>query len=586
MIHNNAIDPVLLSEFYHNWNNASHGEKASMLAEFSKKVGYSQASIYRKLIQIRKGLGVVAVAKGEARRERYTVAEKARRLREAMNLAALKFPEGRISNPIPTERAIEIGRSMGILKLDLSRSGYDRLLQESGLNRPSFEKKKAARRLTADFPGQVFVVDATPMNHFYMELDKSIKVLHLPKGDTHAGDILATRKLYKIWVYYLIDMYSGAFLCMPYAPEPRGPESKVGGENSEDWWKFLEFCFLPKTDLSSIQTSDDLKRLHHPLRKCPVEGVPHILFCDQGSGIGRNKLVANLVTRLGGEIRTHFPGNPSAKGIIESKIKVSKQTFETQIQRRFFKTIEDLQFYYLTWAHYLNNTRGNYQAFRDGLKGQTLRSINPQNIQDACFTGISRTTDSYGCVSIQGEKFFVGEEYHSVPVTLWMRPDWKGSRVYVCETPDEKLHTCVPGEGIKASFIEKRVHRKKTNDEHIQELVVEMSKNVSEVMLVGDILPPDEEPSNIVHLPTPRTPVETERLLCPEKFDSIASAKKWIMLQTGFTESFLPEDAQRHLDFALDAVYEAQHHIPRQIVEHTIGLLNLIQQKQRMEKSV
>jgi hypothetical protein len=167
-----------------------------------------------------------------------------------------------------------------------------------------------------------------------------------------------------------------------------------------------------------------------------------------------------------------------------------------------------------------------------------------------------------------------------------MRPDWKGSRVYVCETPDEKLHTCVPGEGIKASFIEKRVHRKKTNDEHIQELVVEMSKNVSEVMLVGDILPPDEEPSNIVHLPTPRTPVETERLLCPEKFDSIASAKKWIMLQTGFTESFLPEDAQRHLDFALDAVYEAQHHIPRQIVEHTIGLLNLIQQKQRMEKSV
>jgi len=378
------FDEFLLIEFATRLHGVdSKKEKGDVIQWFIERTGISRGTVYRIIEKIhnKEPFHNIAVAK-QTRKSRKSDIELAQEKRDILNISAIKFQQGTNAKPIPTERAIIIAESMGYIKQEkYSRSTVDRLLVKYRINAKHMKNRPFAHRLKADYPFHVVVVDATPLDLYYLNLDMKVERYDIPPGDKHLDDILKRESLRKIWVYFLVDMYSGAFLVMPFASLPKGADSKKSGENADDYYSLLKFCFLPKNNL--LSPLDDYPP---PLLDCPIEGQPDILFCDNGSGIGRSKLINNLCGNLGIKIVTHMPGNPSAKGAVEGRISAFKRSYESMINRNLIKDINQLIYFCLSWSHDHNKRSGAYNKWREGARDKPVIRLTEQSFKNASVT--------------------------------------------------------------------------------------------------------------------------------------------------------------------------------------------------------
>ena len=227
------FDEYLLIEFSGKLSAAeSRHDRRNAIEWFIERTGVSKGTAYKVRDKIQKGIPYIDVAKAtQKRKSRKNDLELQAEKRDALRVSAVKRRPGEDKKWIPTERAIEICEDMGLLaKGRYSRYRMDRILKTEGLNFRSAQHRKIAHEITADYPMHVLVVDATPIDHYYISLDrKVVRYDGLASGDKHLEDYLKRDKLSKVWVYYAVDMKTKAFLAMPFASLPKGATGKESG---------------------------------------------------------------------------------------------------------------------------------------------------------------------------------------------------------------------------------------------------------------------------------------------------------------------------------------------------------------------
>lgn len=571
-----VFDEHLVIEFARRMNQAqSRADKGEALRWFIGLTGVSKSTAYNALKKINSGISYGDVAKGkQVRKRRKNDIEIAREKQDAIIVSGIKRRAGEDKKWVPTERAIAIAESMDqIEKGKYTRSTMDRLMKKYELNSRSAKLRPTAQKLTAKHPGHVFVVDATPIDHYYLRLDRSIHRHDGPAGDKHLDDILEKEKLSKIWVYYLVDMYSHAFLAMPFASIPKGKRSKNPGENSDDWLTFLRWCFMPKHGVPSPLT--DRKA---PFKDCPVEGVPVVLFSDKGSGIGKSSLIKNMCNRMGARVVTHMPNNPSAKGLVEGRIGAFKRSFESQLNPRLITDINQLIYFYQAWAHYWNSTHGAYDLWQKGVKINPIRRITEQNFRDASVAHFIRVIDAYGCVSIDNEKWFVhwDEKYRGTKVSLYRPPVFEGEKRFIAELEDNTVIECI--EGVPEHDFENIKSYPISDGARNRAEAREQGKGTEKIMIIDDILPPDNKDENVVRMPSPAIPVETHSPVAPDTFENPGKAWKWILDQTGLFLGEISESNRALIQQGLNLAMKTYGHVPSELVISFSNLINLHKQ--------
>jgi hypothetical protein len=540
-----VFDEYLIVEFANRLHEAqTKKEKGEMIKWFIEKTGISKGYVYKIIEKLRRKESItnIAIAK-QNRKSRKNDIELAQEKSDMFTLAAIKCQQGADNKKIPTERAIEIAESMGYFKKGkYTRSRADRLLEKYKINSRHINNQAFAHQLKADYPGHVVAVDATPIDHYYLTLDRQVEPYYAPTGDKHLDDVLAKKNLSKIWVYYFVDMYSKAFIVMPFASLPKGINSKKSGENADDWYDFLKFCLLPKSNLIS-----PLSERKPPFLDCPVEGQPTILFCDQGSGIGGSKLIKNLCGNLGIKIVTHMPGHPSAKGIVEGRISAFKRSYESMINPDHIKDINHLIYFYQAWTDYHNQTSGAYDKWREGVKNMPIIRLTDQNFKDASVSYVYRVIDAYGCIAIDNKYFFVTED-----------ESWRGEKVQVYTSYaregglrysvllDKKIVLCIegkPGHGFEDVKLFQTSEGAKNREE-----VKTLSGQIKNRQIFEDMLPKQSD-KKVRHLPGKFTKKEIHTPLVQDKFYSVKNAFDWVLHQNGLFAEEIPD---KHIQTIID----------------------------------
>lgn len=584
MARGKIIDSDVLAVFGNRWLNASRAERGAIVQDFASTVRMSPSTAYVKLSRFKRGIDIreIAAAK-QTRKKRKHPQQIAIEKEHAKVIYAIKCMPGEGAKyGVSTEQCIRLAETSGQIPEGMyDRSKMDRLLREFGLSWKISQTRAAAYRLTAQYPGHVFVADATPMNHYYLRLDgqvKKILQLHLPDGDTHMDDILARENLYKIWVYFLVDMMSKTFVARAYAPEPR-PGRKNGGENAEDWINFLTWAFLPKHDLAPL-----VGGRRSPLHDCPLEGAPKILFADKGSGIGNSSLVQGLCSRLDVRVETHLPGNPSAKGIIESTIGGFKRSYESFLSRDVVRSLDDVNHFYQAWTAEKCRRSGRYAKWHEGVVGHPVFRVTEQDIANAYVSHIERVIDGYGCVSIDTEQWFVTpeERYQKERVSLYSPLSRTGTKRWVAETKDKVLFECQKGarehdfEDLK-SFPHSEGRRLKDETRLV-------AANIRSALTYDDMLPPEtDEEGNVRRFPARTRAVETHSAIAPDVFKTIEHARRWLLVQTGLLDDMIDPDDHETMQRGFDLALKTHGHIPGVMVIEFANILNKAQTEKRSE---
>jgi hypothetical protein len=557
-----VIDTLLFSEFLENYlSSTSRYEKKEIISIFAKKTGMSIRTIYRRIaLATNKSLSVATGFSKKPKQSRKSQALLDEEKRDATLLSSIKtLFATRGSYCLSTVRALSVAHEMKMIdEGKYTRSKMDTLLRYHELNYRAYQIPQAVMRITAKHPGHVFVVDASPMNQYYMNVNQKIKSLSLPRGDTHKDDILARDGLSKIWVYYCVDMFSGAYLCKAYAPKPKGKNSKNGGENSEDWVDFLEFCFLPKEGLAPLMPDKQ-----HPLEGCVVEGAPKIVFSDKGSGL-TSKATTNFLTNLGGiKVTHHLPEHPSAKGLVEGRIGSFKRSFEVLLQRRLISSLDEINHFYSSWSNHSCIESGYHDNFLNGLKDHKLIKVTPQNIIDARTDHVVRVVDGFGSISTEGKRYFTCENWRTKKVKIFRCLDNDGETRLKAQL-GEKIINCDPN-GDRSHDFEDIKSFPKSEAMLLREEANSLHKVIKDNLKLEHILPPKQK-EKIVRLPAPWEALETNTIVPPSHFLTIKAAKTFITDQTGLLMEEISEDLYSALETTLQTTLTNKSLIPTELL--------------------
>lgn len=567
----------LLMEFSKRYADAENkADKGEVVQWFMNETGVSLTTAYRVINRISSGAPFADVAGARQRRKkRKDDLQRARDASEMKKIISIKYISGQDKKKrIPTVYAIRMAESAGHVPAGkYNRSRVDRFAREQRLDHRSMKKEHVAWKLTAKYPTRVFVVDATPMDQYYIRLDGRIKRYDMPDGDTHRDDILARERLSKIWVYYGVDMHSKSFLAMPYAALPITAGARNPGESAETWLEFLKFFMLNKRDLQS-----PLESKPAPLLNCPIEGIPHILYCDRGSGIGKSNRVNSLCRKLGTQIITHLPGNPSAKGIVESRISAFKRSFETQFLPDKISNINELVYLYLAWGNWWCEQRGYYAAWQRGIVGHDIHRVTDETFRDANISHFIRTIDGFGCVDIDKQKWFVtwDEHYKKSKVKIYRPQTHDGEVRYMAELNDGTLIDCRQGMP-EHDFEDIKSHPKSAGQRNREDLT-QMTRQIKGTLIYDDMLPPSAD-EKLVRFPHSTRETEVHSPI-KDSFDSVKKAWNWILNQTALTMEDISPESYTPINKVLEISLEEHGYIPGETARLMSNLINKNKKKE------
>jgi len=214
----------------------------------------------------------------------------------------------------------------------------------------------------------------------------------------------------KLMRFALVDHYSGAFFIRYFY---------ATGERGVDMAEFLIEGWGARTPAREQKTN-----------KYPFRGVPDILVCDKGSAL-MSSLVKGLLEPLGVEVLDHMPGNPRAKGSVESLMWIWEQHFESRLSIQPAPDLETLNSWALDFCVRFNAEKkhSRHGSGRSGkwleIPADKLRLLPPDEV---CRELLStrpeeRTVRSNLCISYLGAEWRVSN------------PDLEGRRVSVSINP-------------------------------------------------------------------------------------------------------------------------------------------------------
>ncbi|MBN2134143.1 MAG: hypothetical protein JW737_00280 [Acidobacteria bacterium] len=303
------------AEFAKEFASLSHGERGEALARFCSVTGVSRQQAYRYLSKY----NVITSKQTRNDAGRCVVTRE-----QAAQIAAIKETSRRKTGSVtmPTTVALEIARENGILTEEVSAGYMNDVLRRYGLDSSTLSRSDGVTpemplERKSNWPTEWYLADVSVCLQYRFG-KKNQHLQFEPVTRFYGKDVsnYSNKKNYLLR-YVIVDHLTSNFYVRYYY---------AAGENGDDWIDFLLRAFFRKEEPLSY----------------PFEGVPHNLFTDKGSSIGKSAKVQNLMNALGIKHTTHMPGNPRAKSMSETYQNVWQQQFESRLALEPAKSPEEL----------------------------------------------------------------------------------------------------------------------------------------------------------------------------------------------------------------------------------------------------
>ena len=316
---------------------ARHGEKAAIVLKYSKILGVSDKTLYRRLQEASCSARKTRSDKGASCMDGKTL-----KVMSAMMFNSVRG-NGKQTMDIPTAKQI------------MTSQGYDVPVSDSRLSVLLKENSLDVRTLKQDAP--CIRMRSLHPNHVH-EVDPSLCLLYYaPDGTQHMirdeeayknKPFMEGKEKLKLWRYVLVDHTSGTIIHRYY---------QVAGENQLTLWEFLLYAWGKKANMS-------------------FHGLPEILIWDKGSA-NTSHAIANACRSLRVKTIPHSTENPRAKGSVENANNLVEKLFESRLKLQPVGSVEELNEYAEQWDMLYNAnllrgydsrlTRGSFRSARTDI---------------------------------------------------------------------------------------------------------------------------------------------------------------------------------------------------------------------------
>ena len=498
----------------------SKKEKGQIIHNWSGMLGVSKSQLYRKKneylggsqLNQRTDHGVARVNTPEIFR------------RDLMRIAGfLKTTGG------TTEESIKILCNKGLLDKQYALTTITRHLRDNKLNLKSYRAKKAnSVRLVSPYPNYCWMVDATVGNIYYIKNKNRLEFHDSITNDTsHKEDRIRKEGLEKVWVYFMVDHFSGMYDLIAFSGAHLG-------ENAHHWYRALSY-FLMKY------------------------GLPKYIYSDKGSGL-KSDMIQAMFQFFHIDFKTHLPGNPGAKGQIERMIGVHKRKFESLL-RGISERIESIDSYNMfmqAQAKDYNRLKGRDLLFRSNLKGLFMPEA--QQLRDSITLPDERTITKSGEFQYKNKLYHVSHELNKGDkVTIYQ--DYKGY-IFV-KTKDGQTYQAKP-EGVHKVIIhEKFKSYPKTKVTLQQEEATEEGKKIKKVLTLNDLMPKvtDINQTKIIQPPLKGKRPATQAITPQDKYQTNEEVWMFIVENTGFKRGRLTPDLVTRIEGVIQSSIRAYGYI-------------------------
>ncbi len=191
-----------------------------------------------------------------------------------------------------------------------------------------------------------------------------------------------------------MDLYSHAWYCRGYI---------VPGESATVWTRFI---------MDAMETKPGIA----------FRGIPEKIYSDKGSGLTSHQM-QRMFEHLNIEFEAHVAGNARAKGLVERRIGLYKANIESALR---FERVQSIDTYNEITQKLMieENTRsGKYALWNDIHKFGKLKEFTHELRKKVSYKEIERKVGNRGCVSIDGEEFFVSNRLNGEWVNIYRKVD-------------------------------------------------------------------------------------------------------------------------------------------------------------------
>jgi hypothetical protein len=315
-------------------------------------------------------------------------------------------------------------------------------------------------------------------------------------------------------------------------------------------------------------------------------GLPTILYCDRGSGIGNSNAVRTFCNVLGIEVRTHLPGHPNAKGLIESNIGAFKRSFEVGLARHVIQEINQLIYFYWSHTGERNRKRGYYARFQKSALEYPLRLVTAEDYRNALAPLTERVISGFGTVSIANEEWFVtaDERFKGKRVNIYRSRTIHGEPRYTAEYVHEDSGSRLTFElerGARTHGFDDIKSFPQTDGQLNRIALSKMAKEIQRTLTYDDTLPKEfrtgANGSNVSRFPSPGAQANTVGATAPESFATIEKARLWLLTRTGLLDGemeTLDEDLPDMIGAQLEKTFAALGEIPGSLVQTFANVIN------------
>jgi len=293
-----------------------HGERGQVINSFCDQFGWSEATVYRKLVDI--GWS----SNRKARSDRGHTAQDMSIVQEISCLLKNGIRKnGKATMHTPTARSIltTSGRDFKV-----SNSRINALLKQTQMNLASHKQDTPCQTQQSLYPNHVHLVDPSLCLLYYLP-NGGQKVIKDDEAYKNKPETIEKIGKLKVWRYVLTDHYSHTIIVKYY-------QSK--GETQANLFDFLLYCWQQQ-----------------PGR--PFHGVPDILYWDKGSA-NTAKAIKNALSSLGVTPIEHEAGRARAKGSVEKANDMVETHFESRLKSEPVRNIEELNFAAEAWCNAYN----------------------------------------------------------------------------------------------------------------------------------------------------------------------------------------------------------------------------------------
>lgn len=293
------------------------GFRTSLVERAAEHLGVSTQTMFKRL----RAVGYLSGRKLRSDKNDSAVSDDQVRAFSAM-LVASQRANGKIL--LPTGDAIDIAVANGVLSCNVSVSTMLRRMSVLSCHPAQLARPEPHVTMRSLHPNHVWQLDASICVLYYLR-DGKVRVMDERKFNARKPADLVRVANKRVLRYVLTDHCSGTIIARYY---------NVTGENAETLFEFLMWAMQPRE--GSV-----------------MHGVPFMLVWDAGAANMAHQ-IQHLLTALAVRHYPHVPGNPRAKGQVETSNNIVERKFEGRLSFVRIESVEELNAHLDTWLRGFN----------------------------------------------------------------------------------------------------------------------------------------------------------------------------------------------------------------------------------------